>query len=84
MELRALKRPLVAQARLPAYSIGDFGVVALFGNDNFRTLPFICISRSGSYRSGDGAVTARRSAAAHFWLFTLIEKLPGRRRIKLD
>lgn len=41
VELRALKRPLAqALAFACVLSIGDFGVVALFGNDNFRTLPF--------------------------------------------
>ena len=32
-------------------SIGDFGVVALFGNDDFRTLPFYLYQQIGSYRS---------------------------------
>ncbi len=41
VELRALKRPLAqALAFACVLSIGDFGVVALFGNDDFRTLPF--------------------------------------------
>ncbi len=40
VELRALKRPLAqALAFACVLSIGDFGVVALFGNDDFRTLP---------------------------------------------
>ena len=38
VELRALKRPLAqALAFACVLSIGDFGVVALFGNDDFRT-----------------------------------------------
>lgn len=41
IELRALRRPLAqALAFACVLSIGDFGVVALFGNEHFRTLPF--------------------------------------------
>jgi thiamine transport system permease protein len=59
VELRALKRPLAqALAFACVLSIGDFGVVALFGNDDFRTLPFWLYQQIGSYRSQDGAVTA--------------------------
>ncbi|VTN13984.1 thiamine transporter membrane protein [Raoultella terrigena] len=59
-------------------SIGDFGVVALFGNDDFRTLPFYLYQQIGAYRSQDGAVTALLLLALCFVLFTVIEKLPGR------
>lgn len=79
VELRALKRPLAqALAFACILSIGDFGVVALFGNDNFRTLPFYLYQQIGSYRSQDGAVTALILLLLCFTLFTLIEKLPGR------
>jgi len=79
IELRALKRPLAqALAFACVLSIGDFGVVALFGNENFRTLPFYLYQQIGSYRSSDGAVTALLLLLLCFLLFTLIEKLPGR------
>ncbi|EFV1009757.1 thiamine/thiamine pyrophosphate ABC transporter permease ThiP [Salmonella enterica subsp. enterica serovar 4,[5],12:i:-] len=79
VELRALKRPLAqALAFACVLSIGDFGVVALFGNDNFRTLPFYLYQQIGSYCSQDGAVTALILLLLCFTLFTLIEKLPGR------
>ncbi len=58
-------------------SIGDFGVVALFGNEAFRTLPFYLYQQIGAYRQ-DGAVTALLLLLLCFLLFTLIEKLPGR------
>ncbi len=59
IELRALKRPLAqALAFACVLSIGDFGAVALFGNEQFRTTPFYLYQQIGSYRSGDGAVTA--------------------------
>jgi thiamine transport system permease protein len=79
VELRALKRPLAqALAFACVLSIGDFGVVALFGNDDFRTLPFWLYQQIGSYRSQDGAVTALLLLIVCFALFTVIEKLPGR------
>ncbi len=75
--LRALKRPL---AQVLAFgcvlSIGDFGVVALFGSADFRTLPFYLYQQTGSYRGADGAVTALLLIC--LLLFTLMEKLPGR------
>ncbi|SFN18094.1 thiamine transport system permease protein [Izhakiella capsodis] len=79
IELRALRRPLSqAMAFACVMSIGDFGIVALFGNDNFRTLPFYLYQQMGSYRSNDAAVTALILLAMCFLLFTLIEKLPER------
>ncbi|EPQ5269463.1 thiamine/thiamine pyrophosphate ABC transporter permease ThiP [Klebsiella aerogenes] len=79
VEVRALKRPLAqALAFACVLSIGDFGVVALFGNESFRTLPFYLYQQIGSYRSQDGAVTALLLLLLCFILFTLIEKLPGR------
>ncbi|VEC00858.1 Sulfate transport system permease protein CysW [Cedecea lapagei] len=79
IELKALKRPIAqALAFACVLSIGDFGVVALFGNEDFRTLPFWLYQQIGSYRSQDGAVTALLLLLLCFMLFTLIEKLPGR------
>lgn len=79
IELRALKRPLAqALAFASVLSVGDFGVVALFGNEDFRTLPFWLYQQMGSYRSQDGAVTALLLLLLCLLLFTLIEKLPGR------
>ena len=63
--------------------VRDFGVVALFGNDDFRTLPFYLYQQIGSYRSQDGAVTALILLLLCFLLFTVIEKLPGR-NVKTD
>ncbi|WP_318390540.1 thiamine/thiamine pyrophosphate ABC transporter permease ThiP [Enterobacter sp.] len=84
VELRALKIPLAqALAFACVLSIGDFGVVALFGNDDFRTLPFYLYQQIGAYRSQDGAVTALILLMLCFLLFTVIEKLPGR-HVKTD
>jgi thiamine transport system permease protein len=79
VELSALRRPIAqALAFACVLSLGDFGVIALFGNENFRTLPFYLYQQIGAYRSQDGAVTALLLLLLCFLLFTLIEKLPGR------
>ncbi|MDR0217342.1 MAG: thiamine/thiamine pyrophosphate ABC transporter permease ThiP [Enterobacteriaceae bacterium] len=80
IELKALKIPLAqALAFASVLSIGDFGVVALFGNEDFRTLPFYLYQQIGAYRSQDGAVTAFLLLLLCFILFSVIERLPGRR-----
>ena len=79
IELRALKRPIQqALAFACVLSIGDFGVVALFGSADFRTLPFYLFQQIGAYRGADGAVTALLLFLLCLLLFTLMEKLPGR------
>lgn len=79
IELQALKQPLAqALAFASVLSIGDFGVIALFGNEQFRTLPFYLYQQIGAYRSVDGAVTALLLMLLCFTLFTLIEKLADR------
>lgn len=79
IELAALKQPLAqALAFASVLSIGDFGVIALFGSEQFRTLPFYLYQQIGAYRSADGAVTALLLMLICFTLFTLIEKLAGR------
>ncbi|WP_413731281.1 thiamine/thiamine pyrophosphate ABC transporter permease ThiP [Sodalis sp. RH20] len=78
VEWRALRQPIGrAMAFASILSLGDFGVVALFGNEHFRTLPLYLYQQIGAYRSEDGAVTALFLLALCFLLFTLIEKLTG-------
>ncbi|MBF9232684.1 ABC transporter permease subunit [Microvirga alba] len=46
-----IKRPLGAGFALAmALSFGDFGVIALFGGPDLRTLPYLLYERLGSYR----------------------------------
>ncbi|WP_026042357.1 thiamine/thiamine pyrophosphate ABC transporter permease ThiP [Pantoea sp. A4] len=79
IELRALKRPLaLALAFACVLSLGDFGVIALFGNENFRTLPFYLYQQIGAYRGSDAAVTALLLLLICLLLFTVMEKLSGR------
>lgn len=52
----ALKTPLLtALAFAMALSLGDLGAIALFGDDNFITLPALLYAKLGSYRGTDAA-----------------------------
>ncbi|MDQ6437034.1 thiamine/thiamine pyrophosphate ABC transporter permease [Mesorhizobium sp. LHD-90] len=54
-----LKRALAtAGAFAMALSLGDLGVVALFGSDSVQTLPYLLLARMGSYRTADAAGVA--------------------------
>lgn len=49
-----LRRPLAsAFAFAAALSLGDLGVIALFGSDTVQTLPWLVLARMGSYRTAD-------------------------------
>lgn len=51
-----LKRPLLMGfAFAMALSLGDLGVIALFGSDAVQTLPYLLLGRMGSYRTADAA-----------------------------
>jgi thiamine transport system permease protein len=51
MDWPMLKRPLGAAFALAmALSFGDFGIVALFGGAELRTLPYLLYARLGAYR----------------------------------
>lgn len=51
-----LRRPLsIAFAFSMALSLGDLGVIALFGSDAVQTLPYLLLARMGSYRTEDAA-----------------------------
>ncbi|MFU0504927.1 thiamine/thiamine pyrophosphate ABC transporter permease [Pseudaminobacter sp. NGMCC 1.201702] len=51
-----LRRPLsTAFAFAMALSLGDLGVIALFGSDQVQTLPYLLLGRMGSYRTEDAA-----------------------------
>ena len=51
VEAPSLRRPLrAALALAAALSLGDFGIVALFGGPELRTLPALLYERLGAYR----------------------------------
>jgi thiamine transport system permease protein len=52
----ALRRPLgTALAFAAALSLGDLGVIALFGSESVKTLPYLLMERMGAYRTADAA-----------------------------
>ncbi|WP_099867367.1 thiamine/thiamine pyrophosphate ABC transporter permease [Pararhizobium haloflavum] len=56
IDVPALIRPVsMAAAFAMALSLGDLGAVALFGNQDFVTLPYLLLQRMGSYRTDDAA-----------------------------
>ncbi len=51
-----LRRPLMTGfAFATALSLGDLGVIALFGSDSVQTMPYLLLARMGSYRTDDAA-----------------------------
>lgn len=72
----AMRRPLaVALAFAMALSLGDLGVIALFGSDAVQTLPYLLYSRMGAYRTADAAGLALFLALLCFALMTLADWL---------
>lgn len=54
--LPVMAKPIaVAFAFAFALSLGDLGVIALFGSEKVQTLPYLILQRMGSYRTDDAA-----------------------------
>jgi thiamine transport system permease protein len=71
-----LRRPLMtAFAFAMALSLGDLGVIALFGSDTVQTLPYLLLGRMGSYRTADAAGLALMLGLLCLALMMLAERL---------
>jgi thiamine transport system permease protein len=71
-----LQRPLAtAFAFAMALSLGDLGVIALFGSDSLQTLPYLLLARMGSYRTADAAGLALLLGLVCFALILLADRL---------
>ena len=71
-----LRRPLAtAFAFAMALSLGDLGVIALFGSDAVETLPFLLLSRMGAYRTADAAGLALVLGAVCLALVAVADRL---------
>jgi thiamine transport system permease protein len=71
-----LRRPLgTAVAFAMALSLGDLGVIALFGSDHVRTLPYLLMQRMGSYRTEDAAGIALLLAVLCLALMMVSDRL---------
>lgn len=54
--LPVMAKPIsIAFAFAFALSLGDLGVIALFGSEQVQTLPYLILQRMGSYRTDDAA-----------------------------
>ncbi|MBN9232488.1 MULTISPECIES: thiamine/thiamine pyrophosphate ABC transporter permease [Phyllobacteriaceae] len=77
-----LRRPLAtAFAFAMALSLGDLGVIALFGSDSLQTLPYLLLARMGSYRTADAAGLALLLGLVCFVLVLLAHRLGKERAI---
>lgn len=75
VEAPALRTPLgLAFAFALALSLGDLGVVALYGNEHLVTLPLLLLQRMGSYRTADAAGLALILGVLVLVLMTLAER----------
>lgn len=75
-----LRRPAgLALALASTLALGDFGVIALFGTAETRTLPLYLFHLMGSYRMGEAAVTALLLVALCLALFLILERGVGGR-----
>jgi len=71
-----MRRPAaIALAFAMALSLGDLGVIALFGSDAVQTLPYLLYSRMGAYRTADAAGLALLLAILCFALMTIADRL---------
>ncbi|MCW9733678.1 thiamine/thiamine pyrophosphate ABC transporter permease ThiP [Avibacterium sp. 20-15] len=63
-----------ASALACALSLGDFTAIALFGNQDFISLPYLLYQQLGSYRMQEASVTALILLGLCGLLFMMIEK----------
>lgn len=78
----ALLRPELIYIACLAFcmSLGDLGVIALFGSTDFITLPWLLYQKMGSYRTQDAAGIALIMLILTLTVFLLVPKLLERKR----
>lgn len=78
MDWPALRLPAGTAAGLvAALSMGDLGVIALFGSTGTSTLPLELYARMGAYRTDEAAVLALLLVALGSALFITLERVIG-------
>jgi thiamine transport system permease protein len=79
IDLPVLKRPLsMAFVFAMVLSLGDLGVIALFGSDAIQTLPALLFAKMGAYRSADASAIALYLLILTMLLTFLFQFLEGR------
>ena len=80
VDIPLLRRPLgLALGLCAAISVGDLGVIALFGTRDNATLPLLLYQKMGSYRMDEAAVIALFLIMMCLGLFAAIERAVGGR-----
>lgn len=83
-QFRAVEWPLIGReagvvlALAFCFSLGDLGVIALFGTEDFSTLPLLMYRALGAYRSNDAATIAALMLLITIAAFVLLPKLFGK------
>lgn len=81
VEWPELRRPIATGfAFAMALSLGDLGVIALFGSDSVQTLPYLLLARLGSYRTDDAAGLALLLGLLCLSLVFLADRLGGTKK----
>ncbi|WP_162063498.1 thiamine/thiamine pyrophosphate ABC transporter permease ThiP [Vibrio taketomensis] len=76
VEWRGLRKPMAHAFSISfMLAIGDLGAIALFGGQEFRTLPLYLFQLLGSYQMEAAAVVSLTLLLLSVGCFTLIEKL---------
>lgn len=76
IEANLVKPELIYIASLAfCMSLGDLGVIALFGNQDFITLPWLLYQKMGSYRTDEAAGIALIMLALTLAVFLVLPKL---------
>jgi thiamine transport system permease protein len=68
----------VAVALAFCFSLGDLGVISLFGTQDFATLPLLLVRALGAYRTNDAAAIAALMLILTIAAFVLLPRLFGR------
>ena len=80
VDVPLLRRPLgLALGLCAAISVGDLGVIALFGTRDNATLPLLLYQKMASYRMDEAAVIALFLIAMCLGLFATLERAVGGR-----
>lgn len=83
-QFQAVEWPLISRdvgvvlALSFCFSLGDLGVIALFGTQDFVTLPLLMYRALGAYRTNDAAAIAALMLVITIAAFVLLPKLVGR------
>jgi len=83
IDFPVLKKPLLlAFAFAMALSLGDLGVIALFGSEQITTLPLLLFKSLGSYRTHDAQGLALLLAIACLFILYAAEKVSSKKSTK--